>query len=156
MLNKILLVDDETDLTATLADLINSYFKIECFQAENGISALKVLNSHHNEIALVICDISMPKMNGIELYKQSLHKFGYLPFVMLTAHAESQYTTEALRLGALDYFIKPVDVKLFNEQLPVWLEIGKRQQQLYKTDSGKGSKMELLLRLRNSSLKKSS
>jgi response regulator of citrate/malate metabolism len=93
----------------------------------------------------------MPKMNGIDFFKNALIKYGYVPFVMLTAHAENKYTTEAVRLGAIDYFIKPVDTELLFKQLPVWIEIGRRQKAFF--DSNPNAKMEVLLRLRNSSFK---
>ncbi|HUW69932.1 MAG TPA: helix-turn-helix domain-containing protein [bacterium] len=77
--------------------------------AEDGIRALELLNERHAE--LVLTDIRMPGMDGIALMRSAIdNATGQKPlFVILSGHADFAYAREALRLGAFDYLVKPID-----------------------------------------------
>jgi DNA-binding NtrC family response regulator len=75
--------------------------------AEDGKQALSVLAEHH--IDLVITDLKMPNVDGMELLKQALELDAELPVVMITAHGTVDNAVEALKLGAFDYITKPFD-----------------------------------------------
>ncbi len=98
----ILLVDDDTELTALLEDILT----LEGFtvsQANDGIQGLAAINE---DIDLILLDIMMPKMNGMEMLKQ-LRLQWQTPVLMLTAKGEEVDRVIGLELGADDYLPKP-------------------------------------------------
>lgn len=98
----ILLVDDDTELTALLEDILT----LEGFtvsQANNGLEGLEAVNSN---IDLILLDIMMPKMNGMEMLKE-LRQNWQTPVFMLTAKGEEVDRVIGLELGADDYLPKP-------------------------------------------------
>lgn len=81
---------------------INVLWKCE---ASNGEEALKMLE--HEQIDIVLCDIRMPGMDGLELTKLILEKYPQIQIIFLSSYDHFEYVKEALRLGALDYLHKP-------------------------------------------------
>ena len=142
----ILIVDDEEGIREILADftLINDFTSAT---AESGIAALEWL-SRHPAPRVIICDISMPGMTGLEFVEKV--KLLGLPsaIIMLTAHSESNKVIEALRLGALDYICKPFDSKMLMTNLAGWVEIGKRLSEL-QGDAPQQLRMIELFKLKN-------
>lgn len=101
-MSKILLVDDDVELTELLAEVL----KIEGFEVEqayNGEEALKLLNFSHD---IILLDIMMPVLNGIETLKQIRKNFS-TPVLMLTARGDDIDRVLGLELGADDYLAKP-------------------------------------------------
>ena len=143
----VLIVDDETELTLALAEILQDE-GYQTIEAHNGEQALEIYRSKRDEISLVLCDISMPKMDGLEFFRKCLVEFGGIPIVMITAHEDAPRVTESVRLGALDYMIKPFNSETIKKQVPIWKEIGKRRQS--KLPEGPSAKMEGLLRIQNS------
>jgi YesN/AraC family two-component response regulator len=117
---KILVVDDEENML----QMLNTFFtekEFSCFTAKNGIEALKILGK--DEIDIVITDMKMPEMDGLELLKNIKEKHKNISAVIMTGFSEEYTTTEALNLGADGYITKPFR----NKEL---LLILKRIQQL--------------------------
>ena len=103
---QILVVDDEPNLRRVLsAQLERDGYDIHV--AEDGEEALGVLREHH--IDLVITDLRMPKLDGMELLRRVVELDDQLPVVMLTAHGTVDNAVEALKTGAFDYITKPFD-----------------------------------------------
>ncbi|MGV3466261.1 MAG: response regulator [Heyndrickxia sp.] len=105
----ILLVDDEPLITRGLNALLNweDYgFEVTCI-AENGEEALELLKS--NDIQLLVTDILMPKMTGLELIKKAKEIRPELKCVVLSGYQEFDYIKEGLLLGIENYLVKPVD-----------------------------------------------
>jgi nitrogen regulation protein NR(I) len=103
---QILVVDDEANLRRVLAAQL-SRDGYEVHTAPDGEAGLAVLREHH--IDLVITDLRMPKMDGLELLRQALRGDPQLPVVILTAHGTVDNAVEALKTGAFDYITKPFD-----------------------------------------------
>lgn len=104
---KILLVDDEPIVRLTilsLCDWKNYGFEIT-HEASNGLDALESFNSM-NSFDIVLTDISMPKMNGIELIKNIRNVDKDIPIIVLSAYNDFQYVREAFKLGIEDYILK--------------------------------------------------
>ena len=101
---KILIVDDEENMLEMLKKffLINDY---ECKTATNGLEALDILKK--DQIDIVITDMKMPKMDGMELLKTIRKKYENISAVIMTGFAEEYTNTEALNLGAEGYITKP-------------------------------------------------
>ncbi len=75
--------------------------------AEDGRKALKMIERIHPDI--VVTDIRMPKMNGLELIEQARSIYKDLQFIILTGHDEFEYAQKAVRLGVCDFLLKPLD-----------------------------------------------
>ena len=101
----VLLVDDDTEILQLLNDMLGSAYNL-CF-AKNGIEALQVLGN--KSIDLVVSDIIMPEMDGIELCSKLRENFdtSHLPLILLTAKAEIEDRIKGLQAGADSYIPKP-------------------------------------------------
>jgi len=101
----ILVVDDEVRATEALKEFLEADYQISL--AHNGQEALDVLKKE--QVDIVITDHNMPVMTGIELIKEGKKLFPECVFMMLTAHSSLEHAIDALRSGADDYLMKPVD-----------------------------------------------
>lgn len=119
---KILAVDDETDVQ----DLYQQRFRkeirsgeVEFVFAHSGYEAMDYLNHHTHEDMLVLSDINMPGMSGLELLKNIKQKFEHpSPVVMMvTAYADEQNYKQAINLGAADLITKPVDFNVLKQKI---------------------------------------
>ncbi len=103
---QILVVDDEPNLRRVMsAMLVRDGYDVHL--AEDGEQAIKTLAEHH--IDMVITDLRMPKVDGMELLRQALASDQELPVVIMTAHGSVDNAVEALKTGAFDYITKPFD-----------------------------------------------
>jgi DNA-binding NtrC family response regulator len=103
---QILVVDDEANLRRVLSAQL-SRDGYEVHTAEDGEAGLAFLKEHH--IDLVITDLRMPKLDGMDLLRGALRDDPSRPVVMLTAHGTVDNAVEALKTGAFDYITKPFD-----------------------------------------------
>lgn len=104
---RILVVDDE----AAIRDSLKEILEAEGFQVDlagDGMQALQILGDE--EFDLVLSDIKMPRMDGIELLTHCSRNFVSLPFIMISAHGNVQTAVEATKLGAFDFITKPLDL----------------------------------------------
>ncbi len=101
----ILIVDDETNVRLVLQTALASagYAVIE---AEDGQAALKRLRD--TPCSLILLDLRMPKMDGMELLRRLRALGNAIPVVMLTAHGSIHDAVEAMKLGAIDFLTKPI------------------------------------------------
>jgi len=119
---KILVVDDERDVQV----LFEQRFRREIKSGEmtfifafSGEEALAYLNKHEHEAVLILSDINMPGMSGLELLEHIKHKYLKPPPVvmMITAYGDAENFNTAKALGADDFLTKPVDFTLLKEKL---------------------------------------
>lgn len=105
---KVLIVDDERLVREDVKNIIlEEDLPLELAgEAKNGQEALKLIEEKHPDI--VITDIRMPLMDGIELIKSTRQSYGDIKFIIISGHAEFEYAREALSLGAMDYILKPI------------------------------------------------
>ncbi|MDX4058108.1 response regulator transcription factor [Aliarcobacter skirrowii] len=111
---KVLIVEDEIDL----ANLIKSSIKELFFKvviAKDGLEAIKKFDSFKPDI--IISDIMMPNLNGLEMSKKIKERYSETPIVILSAHSHKEMLLEAINLGISKYFIKPFDIEEFIEYL---------------------------------------
>lgn len=113
---KVLVVDDDKLVRKGLISMMPwQEFDMKVVgEASNGENALQFLESH--SVDLVLTDLGMPVMSGIELMRVLRKRYSELHVVVLTVHQDFEYVQEALRLGAIDYISK-VDLDLEKEQL---------------------------------------
>ncbi len=103
---KILIIDDEKSIRNSLRDILE-YEKYETDDAENGKAGLEML--HKNGYDLVLCDIKMPLMDGIEVLEK-IKTISSIPVVMMSGHGTIETAVEAIKKGAYDYIEKPLDL----------------------------------------------
>ena len=119
---KILVVDDEKDVQI----LFEQKFRREIKNAEmqfvfafSGEEALNYLSRHVHEAVLILSDINMPGMSGLELLKQIKQKHREPPplVMMITAYGDAENYNSAIGLGADDFLTKPLEFGLLKEKL---------------------------------------
>lgn len=110
---KFLFVEDEKDLLDIIAETLEK-LEINFLTASNGEEGLSILKDN-GDIDIVITDISMPIMNGIEMIKEINKTHPDMNIVVMTAHTESKYINEVNELGVKDYLLKPFDFIKFIE-----------------------------------------
>lgn len=105
----VLLVDDEPELVAVLTQRLTRR-NISVTSAPDGEAALTHFTADHT-IDVVILDLKMPGIDGIETLKRIRTKLPLVEVIMLTGHSTLDSAVEAIRLGAIDYLLKPVEME---------------------------------------------
>lgn len=104
---RVLLVDDEEDFTDTLVSRLKKR-QVAVEGAYSGRQALQHLASHPFDV--VVLDVRMPDMDGIETLKEIKARHPLVEVLMLTGHANMEVAIEGMRLGAFDYLMKPIEI----------------------------------------------
>lgn len=107
---KILIVEDE-DSIRTIINKYLSKYDIRCIEAENGVKGLEVFTKNKDNIDLVIMDVMMPEMDGVECTKK-IRKISNVPIIMLTAKNQDEDEIEGLKVGANDFITKPFNLEV--------------------------------------------
>lgn len=119
---EVLVVDDEKDteilFKQRFRNLVKSGELILNF-ANSGEEALTFLNNHSSEAVLILSDINMPGMTGLQLLQKIKQKFLSPPpiVMMITAYGDTENYNQAMELGADDFLTKPLDFNLLKEKL---------------------------------------
>lgn len=121
---KILVVDDEKDMKMLFEQRFRKEIKngdVNFIFAFSGEEALGYLSQHVHEAVLILSDINMPGMSGLELLRNIKQKFSAPPPVvmMITAYGDAENYNTAMQLGADDFLTKPVDFNLLKEKLKI-------------------------------------
>ena len=103
---KIIICDDEEGVRESLRLIIERDY--EPIPASDGATALDKLNEDA-EIKAVLLDIKMPKLTGLEILKLIKQTHPHMPVIMITGYQTAELAAEAIKLGALDYIIKPIN-----------------------------------------------
>ena len=119
---KILVVDDEKDVQFLFEQRFRKEIKngeMEFVFAFSGEEALTYLNQHVHEAVLILSDINMPGMSGLELLKHIKQKYSEPPPVvmMITAYGDAENYKSAMTLGADDFLTKPLEFNVLKEKL---------------------------------------
>ncbi|MFH1596594.1 MAG: response regulator [Pseudomonadota bacterium] len=102
---KVLIVDDEEDFLETIVKRLQAR-SIEVIGAESGYQALELINDGNFDV--VILDVKMPGLDGIETLREMKKKKPLVEVIMLTGHASVESGIQGMQLGAFDYVMKPV------------------------------------------------
>ena len=108
-MTRILIIEDEEPIRRVLVKILseeNDQFKI--FEATDGKDGIKMLEN--NDFDLVLCDIKMPKMDGLEVLEKAQKSGILVPFIMLTGHGNVETAVHAMKNGAYDFIPKPPDL----------------------------------------------
>jgi DNA-binding NtrC family response regulator len=104
---KILIVDDEINIRKTLKEILE-YEKYTVEEAADGEKGLEMINQ--NDYDVILCDIKMPKLDGIEVLEKTMTSGIDIPFIMISAHGTIETAVEATKKGAFDFIEKPPDL----------------------------------------------
>lgn len=121
---KILVVDDEKDIQILFEQRFRKEIRekiVELVFAFSGEDALTYLHQHEQEAVLILSDINMPGMSGLELLRQIKQEYLKPPPVvmMITAYGDDENFNLAKALGADDFLNKPVDFTILKEKLKI-------------------------------------
>ena len=108
-MTKILIIEDEEPIRRVLVKILteeNSEFVLS--EAVDGKQGIKLINDE--EFDLILCDIKMPKMDGLEVLEQAKKSGISTPFIMLTGHGNVETAVHAMKVGAYDFIPKPPDL----------------------------------------------
>ncbi|MGI4863964.1 MAG: response regulator [Janthinobacterium lividum] len=120
---KILVVDDEPDVRVLFEQRFRREIRSGALAfsfAFSGEEALVYLHDHHSEVVLILSDINMPGMSGLELLRRVRTEHQPPPpprVMMITAYGDDASRTQAMALGADDFLTKPVDFAALKEKL---------------------------------------
>lgn len=107
MAQKILVIDDERAIRSTLTEIL-TFEGYEVEEASDGAEGLKkILDNHYD---CVICDIKMPKMDGIEVLEKAMNKKPEIQVIIISGHGDIETAVEAVKKGAFDYLPKPPEL----------------------------------------------
>ncbi|MGK0421843.1 MAG: DNA-binding NtrC family response regulator, partial [Polaribacter sp.] len=107
--SKILIIEDEAAIRRVLSKIIseeNESYQVE--EAEDGLLGIEMIKN--NDYDLVLCDIKMPKMDGVEVLEKAKKIKPEIPIVMISGHGDLDTAVNTMRLGAFDYISKPPDL----------------------------------------------
>jgi two-component system chemotaxis response regulator CheY len=121
---KILVVDDEKDMETLFQQRFRKEIRdheVQFVFAISGEEALVYLSQLNHEAVLILSDINMPGMSGLELLKRIKEKYENPPPVvmMITAYGDTENYNQAMKLGADEFLTKPVDFNLLKEKLKI-------------------------------------
>jgi len=107
---RVLIVDDEPDIRKVVRMTLQKA-GYEVLEAENGEKAIEAINTGENRLLLdvLICDIRMPKINGVEAIAYFQQEWPRVPIIVLTGFPDTDMATSFLRSGVVDYLVKPVE-----------------------------------------------
>ena len=119
---KILVVDDEKDVQVLFEQRFRKEIKsgeMDFVFAFSGEEAMEMMKNYEHEAVLILSDINMPGMSGLELLRNIKIKYETPPpiVMMITAYGDGDNYSEAMKLGADDFLTKPVDFPALKEKL---------------------------------------
>lgn len=128
----VLYVEDEKDVREFTAKLLSSLVK-KVYSAENGLDGLNQFKENKENIDLIVSDINMPKMDGLEMCSQIKQINKEIPIVITSAHNDPSFLKRAINVGVSTYAMKPIDLYQLVESMikaiePIYLK--RRLEQL--------------------------
>ncbi len=108
-MSKILVIEDESAIRRVLVKILTEENdKYEVSEAEDGLKGIETIKK--DDFDLVLCDIKMPKMDGVEVLEATKKIKPEVPFIMISGHGDLDTAVNTMRLGAFDYISKPPDL----------------------------------------------
>ena len=108
-MSKILIIEDEAAIRRVLKKIIseeNDKYQVE--EAEDGLAGMELIKN--NDYDLILCDIKMPKMDGVEVLEKTQKIKPEIPMLMISGHGDLDTAVNTMRMGAFDYISKPPDL----------------------------------------------
>ncbi|MBL7197926.1 MAG: response regulator [Candidatus Omnitrophica bacterium] len=124
----VLVVDDEIDARSTIINFLKPRYDCEFREAKDGEEAVEFVKTSPCDI--IILDIKMPKKGGIAVIKETKDINPKIDILVVSAYVSDDVATEAMKLGATDYAVKPLDLKVISMKFATILD--KRGQRVNK------------------------
>ena len=109
MISRILIIEDEATIRRVLTKILSEENQnYHVFEAQDGLMGAEMIKNE--DFDLVLCDIKMPKMDGVEVLESLKKVKPEIPFIMISGHGDLETAIQTMRLGAFDYISKPPDL----------------------------------------------
>jgi len=118
----ILYVEDDNTIRTELASLLTNFFN-QVFTANDGDEGLNIYKNKQKKIDLIISDITMPKMSGIEMVKKIREFDKDIAVIYATAYSDKEFLIDSIKLKVFNYIIKPIDIRALLESSSELAEI---------------------------------
>ena len=127
----VLVVDDEKEIRNMLKEML---ITMDCrvLEAANGIEGLEILAKQHDKISLILSDIKMPRMDGIQFLTEVERLYPKTVYMLLSAYGDKENMHKALRMHVYDFIEKPFTLDIFKTRVSNALEFSEHQK-LIKT-----------------------
>ena len=141
----ILYVEDDERIRESFTSIFNKLFKnvTVAVDGEDGLEKYKTLKKD-KKFNIIISDINMPNLNGMEMLKEIREFDQEIPFIFTTAHADSSYLLEAINLGVTHYLIKPINIKHMMVQVQDICAKNNALEKLYKTQKSNETYLDII------------
>lgn len=106
----ILYVEDDETIRTELASLLSNFFN-EVLIASDGLEGLEIYKKNNKKIDLIISDITMPKMSGIDMVKEIREFDNEIAIIFATAYSDKEFLIDSIKLKIYNYIIKPIDIR---------------------------------------------
>jgi len=116
-----LYVEDEEQLRDVVYSLISVLFK-NCYLGEDGEEGLNIFKKYKDDINIIITDVSMPKMNGLDMSKEIRKINPKIPIIITTAHNDKDFLHKAIDIGVSKFVTKPLDMHFLLKSISETLE----------------------------------
>ena len=103
----ILIIDDEEEMCISLSEILSSE-GYRAIYTTNPLNGPEILNKH--PVCLIIMDIRMPQLGGIDLLKRIKESNHYIPVIMITGYPSIENAVRAMKYGALNFYVKPLNI----------------------------------------------
>ena len=122
---KILIVEDSSTTRAMITSTVEVIDGLEIFESNSGFEALKLLP--HHSFDMIITDINMPDINGLELvsFVKKNKNYKHIPLIIITTEGSKRDKEKGLSLGADEYLVKPFNPEELQRLVKKYLKIGK-------------------------------
>ncbi len=113
---KLLYAEDDLNIRNELSALLSNFFA-NVYTADDGQEALEIYKKKQDDIDIIVADISMPRLTGIEMVQKIREFDSEVPVVFITAYSDTAFLIDAIKLKAFDYIIKPIDIRMLMKSL---------------------------------------
>jgi two-component system chemotaxis response regulator CheY len=108
MIHHVLTIDDEEEVRRVIGlQLVGTSFEV--LEAENGEKGIEILNDNSMTVDVIICDVRMPKINGVEAVAYFRREYPSTPVIVLTGYPDLNLAVDFLKEGVVEYLVKPVE-----------------------------------------------
>lgn len=139
---RVLIVDDSELNREMLGSMLGDEYEI--LEAENGVQAVEIMREHVSNLSLILLDVQMPQMDGLELLKHMgrLHWIDVIPVIMISSETAPKFIERAYDLGATDYIARPYNTMIVRRRVANVILSFARQRQLMEIITQQISKKE--------------
>ena len=129
----VLYLEDDNQIRETFSDTSSKLFK-HLYLAKDGLEGLQIYNKEKDNIDIIISDINMPNLNGIEFLSEVRKYDLTIPLIFITAYTETSYLIESIKLGVKQYLPKPLDLRVLLDILSSFSQEKFIQEKLIKQE----------------------